>query len=940
MKLFNPFDMADYKRRLPTPIEGTCQWIWKHPLFLFWLDGSGSCDNDNHNTPLLWLTGHPGCGKTMLSYSLARQLEQHPSDSQKKANVLIYFCDDKVNTQKDARLVLIGLIAQLVQRNRRMVRHVRRVFEVQGGSMLQSFSALWSVFERIIKDRATNVQGRPLYIIIDALDECESSSCDDLLAAIRELVLFAEDQKDTGLNVKFLLTSRPSLGQISYTVKNFLEKYQLPIDQGQPGYDKDIHVFIQQKVNEIAIKRRCSDEVKDFLLQTLSSRADQTFLWLHMVIARLEQSFLASANDFRNIVGNLPPDLETMYLGFLCSIPAQNQDAAVQMLQLLLASSRPLLLEEVNLAFTIKPTHNSAGDVAKDCQSDMAGAMLGILGPLVRVSDSKVSLIHQTAKDFLLSEKSEAAARTLAGTCPGLSTVTTETSALRMASACIRYLLLKDFSRNWYGGHGPSSSGSDSSGCENFSSSDSDSANSSSYLDLPGLTFFGEDEDGLVFHEPGDLDVEFSQKLDSTHQFYRYSALHWAQHLALCEDQAPGEVLQAARKLLDIQNKSCQNWLRFYKSEVAGSKADDVPDTESPAILAAYFNLRATLVDILENDDLSQRDKDQALLFGAKAGHDRIVNVLLDTEADQNYRVIGSDKTPLTEAAAHGRTECVVQLLRGNTNDPKYAAIALDLAAGNGHHDIVKHLLSWHDITHPTSDLGGSSLIRAACAGHLPIISTLCKHKAIDTNHRDKRGRTPLSWAAGDGMDAVVKYLLKQQQKRSIDLDVNLTDNEGRTPLSWAAGNGHASAIQVLLSKCKKQAVDLAQADRNGRTPLSWACGQGHEDAVCTLLENGAGGHVNEGDIDGWTPLAWAIQQDRPGIVEALFDYEKIDLEKLEGSRTILSWAVEYGHLNVVRTLLRKGADPASAAHQVEELRARGKFEMVNELNWWMNRKE
>lgn len=67
MKLFNPFDMADYRRRLPIPIEGTCQWILKHPLFMSWFEGFGNA--------LLWLTGHPACGKTMISYSLARQVE-------------------------------------------------------------------------------------------------------------------------------------------------------------------------------------------------------------------------------------------------------------------------------------------------------------------------------------------------------------------------------------------------------------------------------------------------------------------------------------------------------------------------------------------------------------------------------------------------------------------------------------------------------------------------------------------------------------------------------------------------------------------------------------------------------------------------------------------------------------------------------------------------
>ncbi|KAI0912872.1 hypothetical protein F4823DRAFT_139771 [Ustulina deusta] len=116
MMLFNIFGLADYKRRLPKPIEATCQWIRTHPLFVSWF---GKAEN-----ALLWLTGPPGCGKTMLSYSVARQLEETSQ------NVLIYLCGDKISMQKDAKAVLIGLTSQLVHRHRVMVRHIRKVFEV------------------------------------------------------------------------------------------------------------------------------------------------------------------------------------------------------------------------------------------------------------------------------------------------------------------------------------------------------------------------------------------------------------------------------------------------------------------------------------------------------------------------------------------------------------------------------------------------------------------------------------------------------------------------------------------------------------------------------------------------------------------------------------------------------------------------------------------
>ncbi|KAI1489344.1 hypothetical protein F5X96DRAFT_670791 [Biscogniauxia mediterranea] len=911
MALFSVFDIADYKRLLPKPVRGTCQWIMGHPVFRSWLE--------KEENSLLWLTGHPGCGKTVLSYSLARSFEELKT-SHTSRHVLVYFCDDKVNNQKDAKSILISLIFQIVRRHRSLVRHVRKVFDIQGPSVLQSFSSLWGIFLRILNDPKSGL----LYVIIDALDECERVSCHQLLESIYELVGVSGQSTGSGNHIKFLLTSRPSL-ELTYTDIS-QAPYQISIDEGQPGYYEDLRIFIQQRVEEIALKRKYSAEVKDFLLQALYSRADQTFLWIHMVLASVENSLLSSIMDFRDIIARIPPTLETTYLDFLSAIPVDHQEMALRLLKLVLASSRPLYLNEINVAFTIDSSHQSAEDVNRDCQNAMAHTIQGMLGPFARVLESKVSLVHQSAKDFLLRNdyihKSPAM----------LHTIDTESAALQMSFACVRYLLLNDFSGDLFSMESsPIESIFEPSTLPPF-----DVGETSSEDDIDLNT-------GMFFREPSVHDAETSQSIAARYALYSYASLHWAEHLALCEASAPDWLRDAAKALLDVNVGHCRNWLHFYWSEAAANVEDD-PMNFDRLVLAAYFNLHETLKDLI-NYKPPQELKDQALFWASRAGHSRIVTTLLEAGADPGARGGSSMQFALTIAAENGRLACVVALLADERTDVnirgRNGRTALSFACSNGLHAIAKAFLD-----HPRCDpnqpdhTGATPLFWAAGGAHTAIVTALAARPDVALNHRDNAGRTVVSWAAGDGTDEILKHLLKLR-----DIDPDIHDDKGRSPLSWAAGNGHAAAAHALLlhhhhhrrqRQRRGETIDdmamaiAADRDRDGRNPVSWACGGGHLEALRVLLlhmrrtsssggDGGGGGGVDDADADGWAPLAWAVHRDAPGVVEALAATGAVDLDRRDGGgRTALSWAAEYGHARVVRALLREGADPGPVGEEAE----------------------
>lgn len=155
-------------------------------------------------------------------------------------------------------------------------------------------------------------------------------------------------------------------------------------------------------------------------------------------------------------------------------------------------------------------------------------------------------------------------------------------------------------------------------------------------------------------------------------------------------------------------------------------------------------------------------------------------------------------------------------------------------------------------------------------------------------------GRTALSIAAEHARDATLRTLMEDNAGQ-----IDLADTEGRTPLSYAAGNGHTLTVDHLLHN--KSFVDAA--DNQKRTPLAWAAASGHIATSQLLLTHNA--DPNRQDVDGKTPLIHACINGHAELVAGLLDWNDTSaVLKDYNYSSPLFYAAAYGHDAIVEILL------------------------------------
>ncbi|OCK88373.1 uncharacterized protein K441DRAFT_589048, partial [Cenococcum geophilum 1.58] len=378
---------SDRKDRNPERVEGTCEWFTNHQRFRNW--------QESEMSNLLWVSADPGCGKSVL----AKYLVDTVLPSTASRTTCYFFFKDDLEDQRSAVSALCCILRQLfIQNNALLSNKILEKFEMDGEKLIGSFRGLWDILLSAAEDRNAG----EIICILDALDECKDKGRAQIAEALRELY----GTRTRKFALKFLLTSRPYIHIQRYfqSLEDRLPTIRLS-GESEVELEKisrEINVFIKSRIKDIGANLQLLPDEQKLLQDELTRVPNRTYLWVYLTLDMIQKSVNISRGSIRRGINEIPKTVEEAYDKILCR--SHDSKIVMRLLHIIVAAARPLSLNEMALALAIKENHRTYDDLEVELEPEVRfrATVRELCGLFVTIIDSKIYLLHQTAKEFLV----------------------------------------------------------------------------------------------------------------------------------------------------------------------------------------------------------------------------------------------------------------------------------------------------------------------------------------------------------------------------------------------------------------------------------------------------------------------------------------------------------------------------------------------------------
>lgn len=776
-------------------------------------------------------------------------------------SICYYFFKEDDSSRQDSTNAICAILHQLFVQKPLLLQYATRSFKHHGKYLRTMFSELWGILEQSAADPAAG----EIVCVLDALDECREEARKELIQTLTDF--YSSRHHRARRNLKFLATSRPYADierAFHHGIKD-MTSIRLRGEDESKQISKEIDLVIDIRVPHICGAREppFELEVQQALISGLKRFKNRIYLWLYLTLDVIEDTLESTIYNLEKLINRLPQRIEDAYEGILKRISTSgNVEDARSLLHIVVAALRPLTLGEIQIALAVnkKLEHGerceSYNDLVLQSEDAFRVKLRNLCGLFLSIVDAKVHLIHQTAKEFLLSKSSNDRSTSLPKSMSEVwrHSLAPVESNLILLKICLCYLLLC--------------------GTEGKSISLRYAAR---WIDHFQSARSGFDE----------------SILQST--------------LNICEPRSPSfskwwpevssEVYAIHSNLQDLRFRieNTDSWTSLMVVSLIGLET------------VAKFSLEKTSA----RPNIQDENGQTALHFALEHRHLDIAKMLVE-ENDVALNIPDNHGyTPLHSAAESGQLEFVKVFIKANGVAPnlqnKEGNTALHLAAVGDRLEVVKLLIKDNRVELNIQDQrGGTPLYLAAQQGHLEVVKVLVEKEGVEPDLKDQHGRTLLYMAAKYGYTETVKRLLEEQSYSLHRKDID--DKRGQTPLHLAAQRGHSRLFRLLI---EKQGLEPNLKNQHGRTLLHMAAENGYTDTVIVLLEKPFPLFFEDrDDKSGQTPLHMAAQNGYAETVQVLAAKHFFMLyDKDYFGRTPLHLAAQHGshgHIETVKLLVEK----------------------------------
>lgn len=300
-------------------LAGTGQWFLETEEYRAWANSTKA----QWKSGLLWLKGNAGTGKSTIVKSAVDAARRSANSTDEI--VLSHFFNARGSMLQQSatgmyRTLLVWLLDKLPDEDEHFL-------EKEYGTYNDD---TWAVpqLERILRHAVEMVSDRSIIIFVDALDECTKADVRRMLRVFRDIVKEAWDSTPRR-QVRVLFTGRP------HPITTFDDAVLMDLGEQQSHYQDIVH-YIDSEL------RIGSDAKAAAVRQALVEKADGLFMWVVLVVDRLNEYHDSGDVDLLQHIKEIPAGLHKLYRYTLDRYPEEGDELRACLRWLLFAKDPAL----------------------------------------------------------------------------------------------------------------------------------------------------------------------------------------------------------------------------------------------------------------------------------------------------------------------------------------------------------------------------------------------------------------------------------------------------------------------------------------------------------------------------------------------------------------------------------------------------------------------